>query len=152
MSQFVMLVGPAGSGKTTTAKNIRLQNPKIIMLSSDSLREMINGDASDQSNPQLIFTIMRDAATTSLMMGLDVIYDATNLSSVRRKMLLKWLRSHVNNVTATCIVHLTSLKECIERQKQRERKVPIEVIKRQYDTMQKPTKSEGWDEIINMGD
>lgn len=152
MSQFVMLVGPAGSGKTTTAENIHLRNPKIIMLSSDSLREMINGDASDQSNTQLIFRIMRDAATECLMMGLDVIYDATNLSSAKRKMLLKWLRSHANNVIATCIVHLTSLEECIERQNQRERKVPIEVIKQQYNSMQKPKRDEGWDEIIYMGD
>ena len=51
------------------------------------------------------------------------------------------------DVTKESIIVATQYEKCLEQNKNRERKVPEEVIDRMYKSFQVPTFTEGWDLI-----
>lgn len=144
MPKFIMLIGPSGSGKSTLSKMLG-----GIHLSSDAIREELWGDASDQQNGAKVFQVLNERTLTALKEGKDVVYDATNLYSKNRKALIEDIRAKVPGCFFEAYVCDTPLEECIARQDLRDRKVPIEVIERQYSRLQLPTLDEGWDAIYN---
>jgi len=82
----VLLVGPAGAGKSTFAAR---HFPPDAILSSDALREAIAGDAADQRATGPAFSALHRALDRRLAAGRLAIVDATNLtasarSSIRR--------------------------------------------------------------------
>lgn len=143
MSKLMMLIGPSGSGKSTLARLLG-----GIHLSSDAIREELWGDASDQQNGAKVFQVLNERTLTSLKEGKDVVYDATNLFAKNRKALIEEIRTKVPECFFEAYVCDTPLKECIARQNLRDRKVPIDVIEKQYNKMQLPTLDEGWDAIL----
>lgn len=74
-----IMVGPSGAGKTSYALE-HFNRDSIV--SSDSIREQMTGDAADQSMNDQVFTAFHDIIRTRLENGLDTVADATNL---RRK-------------------------------------------------------------------
>lgn len=142
---FVMLVGVAGSGKSTYAKERQKEIDRCIVLSSDAIRGELYGDESIQRNPAKVFQIMERRALDAARMGMSVIYDATNLSSRRRKHMVKQMSAL--GCTTECVICVASRDLCVERQTMRERKVPADVIDRQIRQFEVPTKMEGWDKI-----
>ena len=76
---LTIMVGPSGAGKSTWAR-ANFKPEEII--SSDDLREAINGSRFDQSNPTTIFRAVHKLAKARLDCGLRVCLDATHL---RRK-------------------------------------------------------------------
>lgn len=75
-----ILCGPAGSGKSTYAEGLN-----AVVVSSDDVRKEVYGDASNQTNPKLIFSIVNDRVRKALAEGKDVVYDATSLTVKIRK-------------------------------------------------------------------
>ena len=142
MSKLIMLVGVAGSGKSTYANKYYSD---MEIFSSDKIREELYGDASIQDNPMKVFNILHHRIATALKNGKDVVYDATNLSMKKRMGFLKQYGYFADE--KHCIVLITPLKECCRRQQTRERRVPYEVIKKQICRFQCPDYYEGWDTI-----
>jgi predicted kinase len=96
---LVVLVGPAGSGKTTLAG--RFFDDREI-LSSDRYREMISGDEADQSVSGPAFArLYRDLERRLNGSGTAVV-DATNLRPGARRELLN--RARAAKVPAVAIV------------------------------------------------
>lgn len=144
MVQFWMLVGVAGSGKSTFAKELKERiNGKIF--SSDGIREEIYGDASIQDNPQKVFSILHKRIKEAMKNGENVIYDACNLSAKRRKAFI----NEIKNIECfkACTVICSDYESCIKNQEKRDRKVPEYVIKRQILSFEIPTSLEGWNYI-----
>lgn len=153
MSNFVMLVGLPGCGKSTVANQfLSTHHNEYVWLSSDKLREELWGDEEDQSNPGAIFNAMNNRAVAALNEGYSVIYDATNLNSKKRKATLAEITRRVNpaksDFIATCYVVTCSITECKQRQNLRSRKVSDEVIDRMARQFQTPNYGEGWDKIF----
>ena len=152
MSNFVMLVGLPGCGKSTVANQFLSTHNEYVWLSSDRLREELWGDEEDQQNPGEVFNAMNNRAVAALNEGYSVIYDATNLNSKKRKATLAEIIRRVNpaksDFTATCYVVTCSITECKQRQNLRSRKVPDEVIDRMARQFQTPNYGEGWDKIF----
>lgn len=150
---FYMLVGPAGSGKSTVARELGLlkwQNG--VIHSSDKLREELWGDASIQYRSDIVFDVMNYRVKRDFAAGKDVIYDATNLSRHNRALMLRALKAIPGEHYYICLVMNTTESICISRDLMRERSVGEEVIKRQFNIFEAPFMSEGWDDIHLVND
>jgi predicted kinase len=144
MPTFTMMVGVAGSGKSTIAAQIAASTGALIV-SSDAIRGEIYGDENCQTDPGKIFNIVHQRIHKALLEGKDVVMDATNLSCKRRMAFLRGL--NMPNVKKNCIVVITTPEDIEERMRTRERKVPMEVVHKQLCQFQCPNYYEGWDYI-----
>ena len=144
MATLIMMIGVAGSGKSTIAADIS-RNTGAEIVSSDAIRKEIYGDEGCQDNPAKVFEIVHNRVLISLREGRDVIYDATNLSCKRRMTFLKSI-AHLN-VRKKCVVVVATPEDIEERMKSRERKVPMDVVHKQLCQFQCPNYYEGWDDI-----
>lgn len=147
MTNFYMLVGLPGSGKSNIAKRMKEENPGIQILSSDALRKKLWGDENIQGDNSVLFKKLHNRIKFCLENGVDCIYDATNISSKRRAAFLNELK-RFKDINKVCIFVLTSIEKCFRNNKQRERQVPKEVIKNMYLRFDVPQYREGWDNII----
>jgi len=82
-----------------------------------------------------------------LLAGSNVIYDATNLNSKRRKNFLQNLTRKGIEATKKCRIILAPVSVCVNRDKERDRHVGERIILRQLNQFQTPYYDEGWDEI-----
>jgi protein phosphatase len=96
---LVVLVGAAGSGKSTFAA--RWFAPSEI-LSSDTFREILTGDPSDQRATKTAFSIIHREVTKRLAAKRTVVVDATNVEAAARRQLIA--RARFAGVPAIAIV------------------------------------------------
>lgn len=148
MAVFDMLVGLPGSGKTHYV-NKYLKKENTTILSSDEIRKVLFGSEEAQWGNSAVFDAMNRAAIENLKQGRDVIYDATNINSKRRMALLEQIKKEVKeDIFFMAIILATPYEICVERQQQRERKVPEKVINRMIKNFEVPYYEEGWDKIL----
>lgn len=141
---FTMMVGLVGSGKSTYAKQLA-EETNAIICSSDAIREELYGDENSQDNNEEIFKILHSRIKENLKNGKNVIYDATNINSKRRRAFLSELRKIP--CVKKCIVIATPFEVCCIQNESRDRVVPYEVIERMYKNWNTPYWFEGWNEI-----
>lgn len=136
------------SGKTSWVNEFIEENPnKIIdVISSDKIREEVFNDIEDQNHNSEVFDLMKRRTKESLSQGHVAIYEATNISSKRRRALLKELNKYYDK--AICLFKYKRLIACQIDNEKRDKKVPSDVIDRMYRNFEIPHKSEGFDEII----
>jgi len=146
MTTFYMLCGLPGSGKSYWARE--KAKPYDVIVSSDSIREELYGDASIQEDPSRVFNIMFQRTHAALKAGHTIFYDATNINAKRRINLLKSLKKLIPDLHCICVIAATPIDICHERNSERERVVPSYVIDRMLRQFEVPCKAEGWDEIL----
>ncbi len=122
---LVILVGPAASGKSTWAA--RHSRPSEV-LSSDAFREMVAGDASDQSASSDAFRLLHAAAGARLKRGLLTVIDATNLQRSARRPLLAL--AHRYGRPTVAVVFDPPIEVLLQRNSGRARTVPEDVLRR----------------------
>ena len=144
---ILMMIGIPGSGKSTVANQIS-EETGAVWLSADEIRVEINGDADSQDNPQLVFKTMKERMQAALASGKSVIYDATNCRRRYRRDFINDANKNNQQVAAIYMDVPTSV--CIQRNEQRDRKVPIEVIERMAQRLTPPSKGEGFCKIFNL--
>lgn len=126
-----MMVGIPASGKSTYAKKISKETGAVL-LSSDSLREELTGDAGDVATVphKEIFRILQKRAEELIKKDQDIIWDATNINSFfRRRDINKWKGKGIKIIGVYCSI---PKEDAINRNKNRERMVPEEVIERMH--------------------
>jgi protein phosphatase len=147
---LVLLVGPAGCGKSTLAA--RLFPPRAI-LSSDAFRALVADDESDQAATPDAFRVLHAAAAGRLRRGLLTVIDATNLLAASRRPLLRLAEQHGRPRVA--IVLDTPLAVCLDRAAARAgRSVPPEVVRRHHARLAPALRelaTEGYLAIIRLG-
>lgn len=139
-----ILVGLPASGKSTYAGKYAQIGWRVI--SSDSIREELFGDASIQKKPDEVFAQMLERLEISMNNNENIIIDATNLTVKNRAFFLQTIVNY--SYTVVAIVFNTPLEECKKRNDERDRKVPIEVIEHMARKIELPSKDEGF-EIID---
>ena len=145
---LVVTVGLPGSGKTSWVDDFigENQGQAIDVISSDRIREEIFNDIEDQNHNSEVFDLMKRRTKESLSQGHVAIYEATNISSKRRRALLKELNKYYDK--AICLFKYKRLIACQIDNEKRDREVPSDVIDRMYRNFEIPHKNEGFDEII----
>ena len=145
---LVVTVGLPSSGKTSWVDDFigENQGQAIDVISSDRIREEIFNDIEDQNHNGEVFDLMKRRTKESLSQGHIAIYEATNISSKRRRALLKELNKYYDK--AICLFKYKRLIACQIDNEKRDREVPSDVIDRMYRNFEIPHKNEGFDEII----
>lgn len=127
VSALVVLVGVAGSGKSTFAQ-AHFQRTEI--LSSDFFRAMVSDDEGDQEASADAFELLHSALEKRLRRGKLAVVDATNLRPEYRARLLDRARRFAR--PAIALVTETPLALSIERAAGRlGRSVPAAVVEQQ---------------------
>lgn len=130
MPKLYVMIGISGCGKSTYSEKL-----DAIVVSSDNVRKELFGDESNQACPEKVFALAHKRVRTLLEAGKDVVFDATNVSSFARKTLLDAIQGV--ECKKIGVIFAVDPKEAMRRQANRERKVPEEVIERQYRTLQR---------------
>lgn len=132
---LILLIGASGSGKSTFAQKFF---KKTEILSSDSIREMITDDESNQDCNEEAFYILHKLLSMRLKRARITIVDATNSTLQAREALLKI--AHWNYADAIAIIFDFKPEECNQRNLGRNRVVPIDIIEKQYNSIQENLK------------
>jgi predicted kinase len=123
----VLLVGAAGSGKSTFARK-HFKSTEIV--SSDALRAAVSDDEADQSASADAFQLLHLIAGMRLRRGRLTVIDATNVQPEARRSLLALAAQ--NPAPAIAIVLNLPAAVCLERNRARaDRRVSAEVVERQ---------------------
>jgi predicted kinase len=138
---LTLMVGISGSGKSFLAPEVaRTEGVETIVLSSDKFRRIIGGDESNQECSHIVFKNMQNFTQYLLEEGYGVVIDATNYHKKARKDFIKIAR--FLKVRVRAVVVETSVKTAKERNLSRTRKVPEDVIDRQYNNFEMPDTTE----------
>lgn len=149
---LVLLVGPAGCGKTTFAR--RHFAPGEV-LSSDAVRRWLTGDEADQSQNRATFAILHRAVAARLAAGRLTVVDATNVEAAARRPLVGLARRHGRPAVALVFAFPEPIVQ--ERNRRRSRRVAPEVVTRHWRTLaaaleRGALETEGFDQVVVLRD
>ena len=141
MTEFIMLVGLPGCGKSTYAKKVEAEG--YVIHSSDAIREELFGDVNSQEDNAKVFEVLHKRIKDDLAKGTSCVYDATNMSMKRRKAFL----DEISKISCRkkCVLFVVPIEVCKEWNQKRERKVPDEVYDKMLKSFWVPAFYEGWD-------
>lgn len=158
---FLIMVGLAGSGKSTAVKDIKTKieardsylgiDRKTYVLSSDAIKDELFGEdrVYDKSKNVEVFALLhkriKDLCTNN-----NIIIDATNLTIKTRASLINCTKKNKNNIYYVAYVMTTPIAQTKIQNEQREgvAKVPDEVITKHAKAFEVPIYEEGYDKII----
>lgn len=140
MTTLYLLSGIPGSGKTTLAHQLAEQHNAIVH-SYDELPGANTKASMDGSVKQAWLASIRE----DLQAEKSVICDGLNLTVAERKELL----SYVADIPCEkiLVVKIVPLETCLQRNRERQARLPDFVVEQSAERMEPPTKDEGWDAI-----
>lgn len=140
---LIIMCGLSASGKSTKAKELAIKYDAIIV-STDNIRAEF-GEVQDQSNNEEVFKIFHNRIKDKLLLGYNVIADATNITIKSRRQIFELVKNIDCRIVG--IVMTKPVEQCIEDNIYREFSVPHHVIQKQMMNYQIPFYEEGFDEI-----
>lgn len=124
MAKLIIMSGVPGSGKSSYVENNKWSGP-VVVLSTDNIRKTLTGDASCLDKDEIVWRYIY-AILAKPHVNATYIVDATNLVSKRRNSYLKYK----NNFESVELIYMhVDVKTAIERNMNRDRKVPENVIR-----------------------
>lgn len=154
MTVVKVLIGVAGVGKSTYIEQHKTE--KSLVLSSDALRIELFGDLEAGNAPEaipVVFKTLHERMKEALLSKQydTIFYDATNLSRKLRKGFYEQFKKYAE---IEAIVLVKPLATILEQNSQRSgfAKVPENVIRRMYESLQVPRISVDCDKIEVIGD
>jgi len=137
----VLAIGMPGSGKTTW-----FGRRGITPLSSDLLRGILFDDVEEQRYQGLVFSTLRSLLRARLIAKMPMNYvDATNLSIHERRQWIKMAKSFGYEVQA--VFFDVPLEVCLERNRQRDRSVSEDIMRKMAEKLKPPVFEEGFEKI-----
>jgi len=139
---LILLVGAAGSGKTTWARE-RYREQEIV--SSDELRARVGSGPADMDASADAFSILQLIADRRVSRGLTTVVDTLGLDEALRRRLLE--AASARAIPAIAVVMRTSPERCKQRNRGRPRPVPTRVLDGQLRRMKNiapELEAEGW--------
>ena len=143
---LVVLVGPAGCGKSTVARRyFRRQD----IVSSDRCRELVSGDAADQDATPDAFAVLHTIVDKRAKRRRLTVVDATNVTRRERKRFVTVARRH--GLPCIALVFALPVEDCQDWALARlERPVAPDIVARQHASLHRTLDridDEGFDRI-----
>lgn len=151
MKRLILLVGIPGAGKTTLAS--KLQGRGFHVLNADTIRHELYGNAAEQGDAKEVFAIFFQQLEKALSEGLDIVIDNTNLNARQRKPILDAAAKFSYSDIQLWLLD-TPLDVCLERNRNRERSVPEDIVANMYMELNRsgrPRREEGRLVLIRPG-
>jgi predicted kinase len=141
VQRIVVLVGLAGSGKSTYLKRLG-----ITPLSSDAIRQLLADDATDQTIHARVFQCLRYLLRHRLAIGRPATYvDATHLTPAERRPYMIIAARYGCAVEA--LYFDVPLETCLARNRSRARVVPEEAVRAMAAKLVPPSVEEGFGRV-----
>ncbi|MGD1704053.1 AAA family ATPase [Dapis sp. BLCC M229] len=147
-TRLIILIGLPASGKSTLARKIVSRYPRCQLISTDAIRAQLFGDEAIQGPWLQVWQEVQQQFHQAVSLKSLAIYDATNTQRRRRKELIELAReTGFSYITGLWLDK--SLELCLERNKQRQRQVPEEVIMKMSRQLTNvlPSCEEGFDRL-----
>jgi predicted kinase len=136
--RIIVLVGLPGSGKSYWANE-----QKLPVLSSDAIREMLTGDASNQNANRIVFGVLRSLLIARIKAGAPVTcVDTTALTPRERRSFVRLAELWDCEIEA--VFFDVPLEVCKARNQARHRVVPESVMDRFAARLRPPSVDEGF--------
>lgn len=142
---LLVLCGPAGSGKSTFAAR---HFPETAIVSSDRCRAMICDDANNQAVTRDAFDLFHYILQKRMALGRLCVADSVALRAYARENLRVLSRRF--GYFGCLLIFPTTPEICIERDRQRERRVGESVVRYHSDLLARTLQEvshEGWERI-----
>ena len=142
----VVLVGPGASGKTTWAAE---HFPAEVIVSSDRLRAVVGAGEDDITASTDAFALLERIVAARVGRRLTTVIDTLGLDAERRQTWLDLARR--NNIPCVAVAFDTPAAECRERNRNRAKRIPVDVLTAQLKTWRQVRDSlpaEGFDNIL----
>ena len=137
----ILAIGLPGSGKTTW-----FGRRGVTPLSSDLLRNILFDDVEEQRYQGLVFSTLRSLLRARLIAHMPMNYvDATNLSTHERRQWIKMAKSFGYETQA--VFFDVPLEVCLARNRQRDRSVSEDVMRKMAEKLKPPVFEEGFEKI-----
>jgi alkanesulfonate monooxygenase SsuD/methylene tetrahydromethanopterin reductase-like flavin-dependent oxidoreductase (luciferase family)/predicted kinase len=146
---LVVLIGPAGSGKSFWAAQ-RYRPHEVV--SSDRLRAVVGSGEHDLDASADAFALLDQIAAARVRRGLTAVLDTLGLDPARRRGYLELARSA--GLPAVAVLVDTDPAECRRRNRARDLPVPAAVLDGQLKRMRgavAEVRGEGWDLVTTAG-
>lgn len=143
---LVVLIGPAGSGKTTWARTHFAANEVV---SADALRAMVGSGEADLDASVDAFAVLDTIVAARLRRGLTTVVDALGLDAPRRRAVVDLARAA--GLTCVAVVFRTALDVCRARNRTRDRPVPAPALRSQHRrTAEIDLTADGFDDVLTV--
>ena len=150
MMTLYITVGCPASGKSTYVKNYVDNKQNGMYLSSDELRAKFGSGETDQTCTNQVFSYIKQKISEILQdkNGGYLIIDATSINKKNRREYIELAKKNKSKIVAWVFERNRDI--LIDRNKNRDRVVPIWVIDRMISQYEKPSVDEGFDEVIEI--
>lgn len=154
MKHLIILVGAPGTGKSTFATETLLKKygNSCHIVSRDAIRfSLVSEDEKYFSKEQEVYNTYIEEIKKSLNSNEYTIADATHLNTQSRRKLFRSLgKEALEDIEITAYVILNDLDTVLNQNAKREGRAFVhpDIVKNMYTSLQIPTTSEGFDNVI----
>jgi alkanesulfonate monooxygenase SsuD/methylene tetrahydromethanopterin reductase-like flavin-dependent oxidoreductase (luciferase family)/predicted kinase len=144
---LVVLIGPAGAGKSTWAAE-RYRPPEVV--SADHLRSVVGSGERDLEASADAFALLDQIVAARLRRGLTTVVDTLGQDPARRRGQRELARQA--GLPAVVVLLSTSPAVCRQRNRARDQPVPVTVLDAQLRRMRsviEEVAAEGWDVVVH---